>query len=381
MEKEVISQKQTIVIMSTFIIGSFAILGIGSTAKQDSWLSILIAIAMAGLIVPIYARISKLFPGKDLYTILNLLFGKIIGKITGLLFIWYAFHLGALVTRNFSEFVRIVSLPQTPHCIFAFLGTIFAIWTVRGGIELLGRFLSIFFPVYALVAVVIFSLSIPLFDLSNLKPFLYNGLKPVLNTSFNIFAFPFAETVIFLSVLGSIRKNTSPFKIYYRSLLIGGIFIMIVSLRSLLVLGVPNISIQNFSTYASARLIKIGNFFQRIEASVAMIFVISGYTKASVCLYAATKGISNLFRIEDYHKLAAPVGLLLALFSITIYRDAVEMFEWARKIYGYYAIPFQIIIPIIIWITAEIKTRTSNKNNTTKAEGSDNTALPELNNS
>jgi hypothetical protein len=37
------------------------------------------------------------------------------------------------------------------------------------------------------------------------------------------------------------------------------------------------------------------------------------------------------------------------------------MFKWFDDIYPYYVIPFQIIIPIIVWITAEIKTRTSGK--------------------
>jgi len=42
------------------------------------------------------------------------------------------------------------------------------------------------------------------------------------------------------------------------------------------------------------------------------------------------------------------------------------MVEWANKIYPYYAIPFQIFIPVIVWITAEIKSKLSGKSNKTK---------------
>ena len=66
--------------------------------------------------------------------------------------------------------------------------------------------------------------------------------------------------------------------------------------------------------------------------------------------------------------MAAPIGILLALYSIIVHSDAAELIEWATDIYPYYAIPFQIIIPVIVWITAEIKTRTSGKNNINKAE-------------
>jgi spore germination protein KB len=154
--------------------------------------------------------------------------------------------------------------------------------------------------------------------------------------------------------------------VYYISLLIAGILLLVVAVRSILVLGVPNNIIQKFASYASARLIKIGTFLQRIEASVAIVFMISGFTKTTVCMYTATKGLVHLFNIKDYRKLAAPVGILMALYSIIIHKDAAEMVEWANKIYPYYAIPFQIFIPVIVWITAEIKSKLSGKSNKTK---------------
>ena len=208
MEKEAISQKQAIIIMSTFIIGSSAILGSGTKAKQDIWIATIIAMVMASLIYIVYGRISSLFPGKNIYEIMDVLFGKVLSKIFLLSFIFYAFSLGALVIRNFSEFVRIVSLPETPLCIFAFSAVIINIWAVRGGIELLGRFLSIFFPVYIIMIISVTLLSISLFNFDNLKPVLYDGINPVLSASFSIFTFPFAEVVLFLCLLGNLRKNS-----------------------------------------------------------------------------------------------------------------------------------------------------------------------------
>ena len=124
MEKEVLSQKQVIIIMSAFIVGSSAIIGTGLSAKQDFWIAYLISLAIAAIIIPIYARISKLYPQEEFSTILNTLFGKVGGRIIILLYSWYAFHLMSLVLRNFSEFVSIVSLNQAPSYIFAFVAEI-----------------------------------------------------------------------------------------------------------------------------------------------------------------------------------------------------------------------------------------------------------------
>jgi spore germination protein KB len=380
LEKEVISQKQAIIIMSTFIIGSTAILGIGTHAKQDIWIATIIAMVMTSLIFAVYGRISSLFPGKSIYEILDLLFGKVFGKVFLLFFVFYSFTLGALVIRDFGEFVKIASLPETPLCIFAFFAVVLIIWAVREGIELLGRFLAIFFPIYVFMISIVTLLSIPLFDFSNLKPVLYDGLNPVLTDSFGIFTFPFAEVVVFLCLMGSLRKNSSVYKVYYNSLLISGTLLIIIALRSILVLGMPGRLIQNFPPYASTRIIRIGAFLQRIEASIAIIFMLSGFTKTTVCLYATTKGIAHLFNIKGYRKLAAPLGILTALYSLIMYEDAAKMFEWTSKIYPYYAIPHQIIFPTLAWIVAEVKTRTSKKNNAIKAEETDSTALPESHN-
>lgn len=215
MGKEVIDQKQVIAIMATFIIGSSTILGSGTRAKQDVWLAIIIAMGIISLVIPVYSRICSLYPGKNLYQIMEQLFGKVAGKIISLTFIWYAFFLGALVLRNISEFVRTVSLPETPECVFAFFCVILVIFTVRGGVELLARFIGIFFPIYILIILTVSLVSIPFFEFKNLKPVLYEGIQPVLSASFEVFSFPFAETVLFICILEHLRKNGSPYKAYY----------------------------------------------------------------------------------------------------------------------------------------------------------------------
>jgi spore germination protein KB len=59
----------------------------------------------------------------------------------------------------------------------------------------------------------------------------------------------------------------------------------------------------------------------------------------------------------DYRSIVIQIGLLMIYFSYTVYDNSMEMQYWAFKVYPYYAFPFQVIIPIIIWILAEIKTR------------------------
>ncbi len=361
MSKEIITQKQGIVMMVTFILGSTLVLGAGNEAKQDVWLAILLSMAMAVPACLVYIRLLTIFPGKGLYEVLIKVFGGILGRIMAIPFIWFVFHLGSLVIRNFTEFITVVSIPETPEYIIAIFMAVLCIWAVKAGIEVIGRWTSITLPILIIVILAVTFLFAGILKFENLKPVLVNGMAPVLNTAFSVFAFPFAETVIFTTVLNKLRQDCKPHKVYFWSLLIGGSIIFLVSVRSLLSLGEGNILILYFPSYASVRLINIGNFLQRIEVSVTMVFIISGFVKISICLYSACTGIAKILGSRDYRWLVAPIGLSMVILSLIIYNDTVEMFEWASKIFKYYAFPFEVVLPVIILIAAEIKVRSVRK--------------------
>lgn len=362
MENEIINQKQAVLLLSAFIVGTSSIIGIGGEYSPDIWLSILTAIVMASLIFFVYARIVRLFPGMGLFQLFDILFGKITGRIISIIFVWYAFHLSALIIRDAIDFVYIVSLVETPIGFLAVFLTTSMIFAVRSGIEVIGRWVCIIFPFTVFTYLVITGFSIPLYDIRNLEPMLYNGFKPVFDTAFSVFAFPFAEAVLFLEVMGNLRKNTSPYKVYFLSLFIGGIIILIISIRTLLIFGTANAKIFLFPSYSAIKLINIRDFIQRIEIMVSTTLIINAFVKCSVCFYVTTKGIAHILNIRDYHKIVAPVGLLTALFSIVIFDNILQLVEWTADIYKYYAFLFQVILPVIIWITAEIKSRIFKKN-------------------
>lgn len=357
MDKEIITKKQFIAIMIAFLIGSSMVLGVAGEAQRDAWISVLIAMVMSVPVFFVYSRIVSLFPGKGLYEILTTVFGKTLGKIISIPLIWYTFHLGALVIRNFTEFISIVTLSETPQYVIAMLMIILSIWIVKAGIEVIGRWSAIVVPILLWAIVLVTLLFIPELEFGNIKPILYDGLKPVLSAAFAVFAFPFAEVVILIAVFDNLKKGDSPYKVFYWGLLIGGINLAMITLRSLLALGLPTISITYFPAYASVRLINIADFIERIEVTVAISFMLGGFVKVSMCLLVASRGISKVLNLKSYRPIVAPVGLLMMILSLIIYSSAMEMFEWVEKYYKYYAILFQIIFPIMIWIGAEIKAR------------------------
>jgi spore germination protein KB len=355
-EKEFITDKEAICLFIAFVIGSSLVIS-GGGAKNDSWIAIIVGIAMSVPVLTIYARMISLFPGQNLYDILITVFGKFVGSIVTVIYSMYAFHLGALVLRNFGGFIKIVAMPETPLIVSLFCMGLLSIVAARLGIEVLAR-TSTYFPIVFVILFIVQLLAIPKIHMGYLKPVLGNGIRPVLTGGFATFSFPFCETVLFICLFSSLKSKKSPFKVYKLGVLITAFVLITVAIRNIGVLG-NTLAGFYFPSYEAVRRIKVGDFLQRIEVTVSFVLFIGVLFKSSVCLLAAAKGASKLFKLNDYKSAVIQIGLMMIYFAYIIYDNSMEMKYWAFKVYPYYAFPVQVIIPVILWIFAEMKIRKS----------------------
>lgn len=348
--------------MATFFItGSTLVLPTAVLAGQDLWLAILVAIVAAVPILAVYARILVLFPGKDLFEIMTIVFGKWIGKVFTLLYAWFAFHLGALVIRNFGDYVKITGIPETPEILPMLILTLLCAWVAKEGIEVLGRwakFFLIFSSILVVISVLLLSNN---WDIHNIQPVLYNGIKPLFGGVWEVIAFPFAETVLFTMVTVKITRRNSIYKMLWGGLFFGGFLVFITSLNEILTLGFDLYSTTYFPTYVTVSLMRVGGFLQRLEIVPAVSLLTGGFVKISVCIIAASRGIGRLFNCSDYRFIVTPIALLMVNLAYMVYGNIIEMMQGAAGTWRYYAFPFQIIFPLLIWIGAEIVSRRRNE--------------------
>lgn len=356
MNRESISLKQAISLITLFIMGSTLVIGSGAEAGRDSWLAIILGMIFALPMLLIYARILSLFPGKDLFDIIEYIFGRFLNKIISILYIWFAFHLGVLVIRNLGEFINTVSLINTPMIVPMFCITFLCAWAVKSGIEILGRWSEFTLIILILFIAITMILLIPIINLTGIQPMLFKGCKPVLLGAFSFFSFPLAETIIFCLIFSYIEGGKSSYyKAYMWGLIIGGTIVLITSLTEILVLGEFYYTSFYFPSHSTISRVGLSSAIQRMEIVVSITFLGAGFIKISICLLGTCNGIAKLFRLKNYKFIVTPISLLMLILSYSIYDSMIEMFEWAFKTWRYYAFPFQVILPIIILICAELK--------------------------
>jgi spore germination protein KB len=363
MKKEMISMRQIIFLVILFIFGDSAIIGLNAETGQDAWISLLMATVFVLPLVLMYARIMKLYPEENIFYIMQEVFKPFIGKILIILFVWYALHVSITILSIFCNFIKMTSLTATPKVVIIAAMVLTVIYVVLSSMHNMGRGVVSAFSILCISLILTIFLSFGrVQNFENLFPIANHSIKELSAGAWRILVFPLAETVLFLGVADDIRqgKNDNPYKLYLYSILFGSLVLMVIVLRNIILLGPDLMENSYFPSFKAARLIGIQNFLERIEGLITYAFIIAGVAKLAICLFTAAKGITKLFGLKNYKVVVAPLSLLIFAMCPIANASIVEVFEFLKP-YQIYAIPFQIIIPFIVWIGAEISVRKKRK--------------------
>jgi len=360
-QKELISNKQGIALIVLFINGEASIYIEGICAKSDIWLAFLLGVVMAIPVILMFARLLSLFPEKNLFDIMEICLGKILGKIFIVIFTWFCFHAIAITLNDWVFFVRSAVLPETPGWVIIIVLGLACAYGVRHGIEVLGRWSEIFVVVTIFVVVVVFLMLIPKCEWSYLSPVMYEGMKPVIKGGFLTFVFPMTYIVGFLAVFSLSKEKNSSYKIFFYGLFIGSAILFVIYIGVILVLGPYNASSIYYPTYAKVSMINIGDFLQRLDILAAVVYVSGIFIQTSIFLLGTCKGFARLFAFPDYRFIVLPITFLAATLAIYEPESIMHYFEFGTEVWPYYVLPFETVLPLCVWVIAEIRVRVAKK--------------------
>ena len=358
MEKTIrISNYQLFTILVCFMLGSSIIVNPAAAAKQDGWLAFLFGWSGGFVLMLLYTYIALLNPGKNLIEILRYNFGKVLGSIISIVYILYFIHLAALVLRNFGEFILTVSYPDTPM-LFVISGLMLVVcYAVKKNIEIIGRISEIFNLLFVCVLLFVFFALFSMYKFENFKPFFVQGILPIIKGALGTLTFPFGETVAFLMVFPYVKKQENLKKSSLLGVAMVGFLLFTAIIRNQMVLGTAMLSRDVFPSHIAFRLIPGLD----VDPLLDLNFTMGGIVKVSICLLAATRGIVDLFNLNNYKILVLPLAAFCVSLSILLYDNVNDMITWAGEIWPYYSIPFQIILPIIILTVSLIRKKEQKK--------------------
>ncbi|WDV45283.1 endospore germination permease [Clostridiaceae bacterium M8S5] len=355
MGKNYLSDSHTTRMLILFFLGSSLAYNNALSAGQDNWLSIVLATFLALPLFYMYSFMKTKTNARHIYDINRYAFGKYLGTLFNIFFIYSSLQLSATINRSYIEYLVTTSMRQTPIIVPLLIMGFLAAWGAKSGIVTLSKWGNFFFFVNAPLPIIVFILIIPLLNIDNILPVMYNGITPVIKGSLYSLAIPFAEVLIFFTITFELQSNKSYYKIFTRSILISGLTLAGVTFLQILVMGFKLYELSHFPSYSVASKISVGTAIERVEILMLIATSTAGYIQICIGLLGASIGISKLFNLKDYKSIVTPCCLLMINLSFFIYGHMLSLIDMYAY-WIYYIFLLCLVIPFTSFIIILFKT-------------------------
>lgn len=319
-----------------------------SQARQDSWLSILIAFVYILLVVAVIFAILKQYDNADIFGIQVDIFGKWFGKLLGLVYITFFFTELLSVLLTYIKMIQIFIYPTIPAYTMSIILISIVVYSVLGGIRVVVGVVFIFFFLSAWVFFLLYdpimrmeyTHFLPMFQAS--FPELLHGARETSYTFLGIeilfFIYPFVQ-----------NKDKAKPPVY-----------LAVSYTTLIVFIMTVISIGYYSTHDFEKmdwpvltLFKSVSFtfIERFDYLVVVEWMMISLTTLILLMWIITYGMKRLYTVRKKTTLYS-VAIIMLIISMFVNYD-YKVFKIANIIaqVGFWIVfvyPF-ILLPIV-WI-------------------------------
>jgi spore germination protein KB len=362
LENGKISPTQFLTLVIIFIIGSSVLVApslLATNAKQDAWISSVITLLAGFSLIFIYICLINLFPSSTIVECNEKVLGKWMGKIVSFLFLYYIFELAALLLREIGDFLTTQVMPETPIQVIIIIFLLVSLTAVRLGLEVIGRTAEIFIIWIFFLFLILFFLLLPQIDLSKLQPIMGEGVKPIMQGSLHYLGLPFLELVVFLMITPYVAQPNKVKLGFYLGTGIGGLIISLLILFCISVLGAEITGRHTYPTYILGKKISVGEFLERIEVIVAIIWFLTMFFKISICFYGVTLGLAQVFKLNNYRVLLFPLFFILVPYSLFSVPNIIYFHNYIAKIWTPYSMTFGLFLPLLLLAVGSFKKKNS----------------------
>ncbi|MEK5162714.1 endospore germination permease [Paenibacillus sp. FSL R5-0527] len=293
-----ISNRQLFWLVWTFEMGINLLISLNfsiTDAKQDVWISLIIAWLAAMLIAYLAFKVSRLYPGQTLLEFSISILGKWPGKLVGLLYLlqWY-WVMGIILREQFS-FIRLSMLQKTPDLVIAVSFLAIAVYAVRkGGIVGLGRFSELWGPVLLFVLLLTFALSMRNLNLGALLP-VYADTEALAILKGSLTPMSLLGEIAFITMLVAFleKPDRSALRNVWLGVTVASLILAIGAVWVIMTFGPALSSKIQFPFFEMVKLVYLMEFIQNMDIFLVAIWLISVFIKLTVYLFIASYGTAQ----------------------------------------------------------------------------------------
>jgi spore germination protein KB len=358
-KKEVISGRQLILLVFTFIIATgtlFLPAFVTKHAEQDAWISVLLGGMVGVVVVFVVTFLGLRYPKMTLIEYSETILGKWPGKLVGLIYILFYLHMTSIMIREVSATIKQTLLPRTSLEVITFIIFIAGVVAVKLGLEVITRANVINLVITYIAMFIVLFLLLKIMNIELLTPILGNGLRPVIQDSVSPAGW-FGEVVSIAFLIPFVNKPKEARSHSIIGVLWASVTLSIIVALSIMLFGPKMTSILTFPTLDAVRQINISDYVQRLEIIFLIPWIISNLVKVSFFYYVTELIISKWFKIENGKSLVLPVGIVLGVMSLVLFNSSIELQAFLSQVWGFYSLPVELGIPIFLLIIEIVRSK------------------------
>ncbi|MEK5444142.1 MULTISPECIES: GerAB/ArcD/ProY family transporter [unclassified Fredinandcohnia] len=346
-------------IIVLFLFGTTIFLNIGSGAREDAWIVTLISPVAGMILFTIYYRLYKYYPDLPLTEYIKKIMGKYVGSIISYFYIIYFIYIASRVLRDMEELLSSSPYTRTSLITLGISMLFVLIYAINLGFEVISRVILISFFIIGMalfIMNILFVINGYIIHLENIKPILAEGWKPIFKELPLSTMVPYGELITLSMILPFINKHTKILKVGIMAIGVAGLYLTLNILILISILGTETLSSATSPALTAVGYINIAGFIQRLDTFIIILVVILGFVKVSLFFFCAVIGMNNLFKIKQNTLSTFSIGAVIFLSSILIAPSYQTHIDEGLKTVPYVLhLPFQIVIPILLFILVTIK--------------------------
>lgn len=329
-----------------------------SQSKQDDWIVALFSAVVMLPLVAVYLRIFRLNPEMNLFEIFDACLGKLGGKITTCVFIVYTLVICALSIRNFTEFVRVMILPNTPILYVTAFFCFLCLCLARKGMLAIGRYSLYVVPFAVVVGLITLFLSIDVMNAKRLLPVMGQPLSQIAEDASVMSLITFGQVLLPLGLLPMQNRANGQGKGHGKAVWLAyaaaAVYILVTFVRAIAILGGEAYSGFFYPIYASYSVLHIGNSVSHLDPLVTGGIVAMILVRSTLFLRFMSMGTSRLVGSTDDTVFSLPLiaivgGLSIALYHYSTDKNALDL------LVRWFSVFTLILVPLVLWVISEAR--------------------------
>jgi spore germination protein (amino acid permease) len=324
-------------------------------AKQASWLapsaSFLLLLPVIFALKGIYSK----YPDKSFTELLEIVFGRLVGKTVTLVYIIFFMMLAAINTNSTGEQLVLSIYPSVEPAFFVIVMlAVIAFSVYKGGFTVIARMGEIILPVLVVSFLLLCALASQNIKLSRLTPVSYLDIVPAVKASSSVSGVQAHLSMLFL--LGNFINNKEKIGKYCTLIALLYMLLAIVLIVTVVgALGAETAANAPLSFLTTVKLISLFESIERIEPVVVILWILSDFLLISVLLISLLNMFQSLVKLSKTRNFIVIILIVIYFIARMLGRNMFEVQRFLELFLTPAMIIFGYLLPLVVFITGKVR--------------------------